>query len=250
MKIVVITSNDYLHLLKIYCFLFNKFWSEDQEVNIVGFDKPNFKLPSNFNFISLGKQRGISYYGDDLTRTMELFEDDFIIQMPENEFIIRPVNKEILSHLSGYLAEDVGRIDLTPGVSNRPHTIVESLEDYDVIESSQTANYRIAMRASIWNRNYFKKHARGFAAFEIQGSINAINDGMRILSTKRDYACRILDGCQNGRGGVFSPGTNVDLRATNPDVSHHGLRVEEEIIEEMKSLGIIEEKNKVLQILN
>lgn len=45
MKVIVSTSDKYEDVLKVYCFLFNKFWSTDQEVEVVGYKKPSFTLP-------------------------------------------------------------------------------------------------------------------------------------------------------------------------------------------------------------
>ncbi|KKK57355.1 hypothetical protein LCGC14_3055310, partial [marine sediment metagenome] len=55
MKVYVSTSNQYLHLVKIYAYLFNKFWNRPgQEVVVLGYDAPTFDLPDNFSFVSMG----------------------------------------------------------------------------------------------------------------------------------------------------------------------------------------------------
>ena len=56
--VYVWTSNQLMHCLPAWCYLFNKFWGKEQEVRILGYDKPTFDLPDNFQYISLGKQRG------------------------------------------------------------------------------------------------------------------------------------------------------------------------------------------------
>jgi hypothetical protein len=72
MKIIVTTSNKYLHILPIFCFLFNKFWDKDQPVEIVGYDRPSFPLPSNKSadlkifpgtFESISKRSPIGLFG-------------------------------------------------------------------------------------------------------------------------------------------------------------------------------------------
>ena len=51
--------DDNLWTLKIYSFLFEKFWGNEQEVVVMGFEKPDFELPQNFEFVSLAeKQEG------------------------------------------------------------------------------------------------------------------------------------------------------------------------------------------------
>tara|TARA_R110002051_G_scaffold283387_2_gene345193 strand:+ start:150 stop:926 length:777 start_codon:yes stop_codon:yes gene_type:complete len=246
LPIIVNTSNQYLPLLKIYSYLFNKFWSPQQEVIIVGFDPPTFKLPDNFKFVSLGKQRGIQYWHDDLISTMDLIKEDYFIQMPENELIIRPVNHIILNHFKQYISPSMGRIDLTPGPSTRAFNVLESTNDYDIIESTQDSDCRVSMRACIWNKEYFSRNLKSGESpqyFETYGSSIAKNDGMQIISSNRDFACRILDGTDSGRRGIYDPGLELDLRALKGYNTHYGYSLEEEVIEEMKSLGLIKEKS-------
>ena len=61
MKIYIVTSDKYNHLLQIHSYLFNKFWGTDREVIVLGYKEPDFKLPSNFkffNFVNLLKIPG------------------------------------------------------------------------------------------------------------------------------------------------------------------------------------------------
>ena len=57
MKIYISTSDKYVHLIEPFAFLFNKFWSSEQQVVVLGYNKPDFKLPKNFEFISMGISR-------------------------------------------------------------------------------------------------------------------------------------------------------------------------------------------------
>ena len=75
LPIYVTTSNGYMKVVKVFCYLFNKFWGSQQEVNIVGFDPPDFELPNNFKFISLGKQRGPEYWREDYIHLLSLIKE-------------------------------------------------------------------------------------------------------------------------------------------------------------------------------
>ena len=48
MKIYISTSNKYIHLIKPFQYLFNKFWSDSQPVTILGYEEPTFDLYNNF----------------------------------------------------------------------------------------------------------------------------------------------------------------------------------------------------------
>ena len=50
MRIYVSTSNKYIHLIKPFQYLFNKFWSDSQPVTILGYEEPTFDLYNNFDF--------------------------------------------------------------------------------------------------------------------------------------------------------------------------------------------------------
>jgi hypothetical protein len=99
LEIYVTTSNDYVHVVKIFSYLFNKFWSPDKKVTVVGFEKyPDFDLPENFKFVSIGKQT-IPWddFCEEMRRLIGLVKEDYFILLEENEFIIRDVNFEILN---------------------------------------------------------------------------------------------------------------------------------------------------------
>lgn len=239
LNIYVSTSNSHSPALRIYSYLFNKHWGEDQEVTVFGFEKPKFSLPKNFTFVSLGEQRGINFWGEDQEEILKNIKEDYFIYMFENEFFLRPVNKVILADFeANYLTSNLGRVDLTPGPSLRSHDIVKTCKDYDVINLTQTASYRVSLRAGIWNKEYFKKFIGKNITpvhFELVGSEKAMNDGREIVASKRDFCLYIMDGI---RGGDIN---NLDLRAKNPEVSSFGMPVDEVSILEMKELGIIEE---------
>ena len=81
LKVYVTTSNDYLHILKIFSYLFNKFWGPQQQVVIVGFDKhPNFELPENFDFVSVGEQPAPWIdFSADIRKMIDIIEEAYFI---------------------------------------------------------------------------------------------------------------------------------------------------------------------------
>ena len=235
-NVYVFTSNNYLHVLKPFCYLFNKFWSPQQKVKIVGFEGPTWRMPDNFEFISLGKQRGMQYWSDDYIDFFNSIPDEYFIHMVENEFLLKQVDFKVVNSLVEFLDEDVGRIDFTPGPSLRKWENFQEYDDFDIIELSQTDQYRLAIRLNLWNKKYFLKHLRpGENAweFEIFGNQRAQNDGYRILAANRKYACYIMDGTK-----AENP-SELDLRGLNPECSSFGMPLDELTINEMVSQEII-----------
>lgn len=245
MNVYVFTSNNYLHVLKPFCFLFNKFWSDKQQVKIVGFEPPAWQMPDNFEFISLGKQRGIKYWSDDYIDFFNSINDEYFIHMVENEFLLRPVDFDIINSLVEFLDEDVGRIDFTPGPSLRNWKPYQEYDEYDIIELSQTDQYRLAIRLNLWNKKYFLKHLRSGEnawEFEIFGNRRAQNDGYKILASNRKYGCYIMDGTKAQDPRV------LDLRAHNPEYSSFGMPLDETTIQEMIVNKIVSPRGTIFKV--
>jgi hypothetical protein len=246
--IYITTSDNYLNVLKIYCFLFNKFWSEKQEVNIVGFKRPDFILPDNFNFISLGEQKGPQYWRRDWLKMLNTIKEDYFIHMEENELFLRPINFEVLSDLKNRLNSNIGRIGLTPGISRRIWNLVEKKENYDIIELSQSGEYRITLRASIWNKKYLEKYlnfnADDWINFEIICSQAAKNDGYNILSSNKQYVINNFDGVWHEQWEKYP--NAIDFDQIENKRSNFGMKLEENVIKEMIEKNIISKNSNGL----
>ena len=50
--VYVWTSDRQMVCLPAWAYLFNKFWPYEQNVKILGYKKPSFALPKNFDFVS------------------------------------------------------------------------------------------------------------------------------------------------------------------------------------------------------
>ena len=135
--IYIATSNAWLPMLRPFCHLFNKFWSKDQKVTFLGYDKPSFDLPDNFDFISMGEQRGLSYWSDDIKPILESCPSEYFIYTAEDQLLTRPVDfnslQKLLEVCKNYRPARVG---LTNTVSNQWCDAVEG----DVVISNQNAN--------------------------------------------------------------------------------------------------------------
>ena len=240
--VIVTVSDDYLPLLKVFCFLFNKNWSDQQPVQIFGFREPDFSLPANFTFISLGKQQGPPYFTQDLYNILEQVNSDIFIHMVEHEFLLKPIRLEILQDLieDAKTYDKVGRIDLTLGPSLRSHEVLEKRDKYSLIQLTQAATYRVSLRLNIWKTSWMRKFLfQGLDPwqFELMGSQAALNDGHRVMATKEEVVAHIMDGVIIHRGKDI-----MDLRALKEDSrSTYNRGVDEGDIKEMVDAGHIEE---------
>mgnify|MGYP001208484098 CR=1 FL=1 len=58
----------------------------------------------------------------------------------QNEFFLKPLDTAIYDDLVSRLPPKVGRVDLTPGPSQRSNNLVENRGKYDIIELTQIIN--------------------------------------------------------------------------------------------------------------
>lgn len=176
------TSDKYLHLIPVFCYLFNKYWGSDTKVEIAGYKVPDCELPANFSFHSMGVQGDVSEWSTDLRKYFSTKEDWFVFLM-EDTLLKAPVI--IPSILLKY---DTGRIDLTKDVQKRPHSIIDGLvlADYDT-------KYRLSTQPSIWNKVFLLNYLKpGLTPWQFE-CLNPVNDGWNILGLV-DYPVRHNEG--------------------------------------------------------
>lgn len=226
MKIIVNTSNSYHHLIPIFCFLFNRNWDKNQQVEIIGYDKPTCELPPNFSFVSMGEQiGGATNFTTDLKKHFKK-QDQYFIWLFEDSWI-KSVDFEKLEFLKSLtLIPNLGRINLSYAGRLQDHF---KLEDdnfkYPLIENTQTALYRLCTQPSIWNRDFLLQYMQTPMTpwqFETQKSFN---DGWRILGLE--------DGAVIHNEGV-----------TKHDIHKYDLNgIPEEVLVEMVNLKLIDGKD-------
>ena len=238
MKIYVSTSDNYLSLIKIFQFLFNRYWSTEQEVVVLGYKEPDFKLEKNFSFHSMGQSRYTpNEWGTDLKKYFESVEDEHFILIFEDNFIVRPVNFNLFSSIKKLLNDDVGRFCINNTIEKSRGYVgttscVGSVGGVDLLECTQTSQYRLSGMPSIWNRKYFLKYLQNEWSpwdWEIKGSELAKNDNYKILGTGGDH---VVYNTLSVRKGDLS---KLDFRI----VDDYDKSLDENVIEEMRELKIL-----------
>ena len=180
-KWIVTTSNKYHHLLKIFIYLFNKNVSENIKVEVVGYDKPGFDLPSNFTFHSLGKQTDTSKdFSNDLRPYFEK-QGEWFIWFFEDSWV-KEVDWEKLDALVNLTEiEKVGRVNLTYAARLQDFIEYGDVDNHRILENTQTARYRICTQPSIWNKQFLLQYLKpNMSPWDFE-SQDPQNDGWRIL---------------------------------------------------------------------
>ena len=182
-NIYILTSDKSIPTIEGFQYCFNKYWSHGQKVTILGYKKPEFKLSDNFEFISLGVDRGADYVGGDLIKFFNSVEDEHFIFSVDDFFLIRDVNIELLNFIKKRI-ENMHRFSLTDQVSNKPHDIIYEDDDFNIIEMNQYAEYRKSAVWSIWSKDYFLKYFKdNMNLWQWELDTSCMNDGHRVVGT-------------------------------------------------------------------
>jgi hypothetical protein len=175
LKIIIPTCDKYLHLVEGLIYTINKYWDNHGEVIILGYTTPNYNLPKNMKFISMGEDRGAKLWSNDL-----------------DTLIIRPVDNNRINNLFEYMTsnESVNKIFLTGSLVEPSRSF-----DYgklDLLEVKQESDYRTSVQFSIIKTSFFKKYLKPNQTpweYELQ---NSKNDGLKVLTVKKDRNAPII----------------------------------------------------------
>lgn len=178
---VMTTCNQYHHVLRVAIYLFNKNWDSSIPVEIVGYDKPDFELPSNFNFYSLGKQvGGAENFTTDL-RPYFKKQPEWFLWMMDDSFVVGVDSDGIDRLISLCALEGCGKINLTRATRIQKHKVYEMSDGSKILEADQDSEYRLAMQPAIWNRDFLIKYfTPGLTPWKAETQ-SSKNDGWRII---------------------------------------------------------------------
>jgi hypothetical protein len=211
MRILVTTSDQYLHLLKPYTILFNKYWP-NQNVTILGFDNTGIpELPNNFDFVSLGNQNDFeNYWSDPLIPYIDEVKEEYFVIMVGDFFLTDYVDTKRLKLLEDEIISgnaDKALLDthLSAYTTEYKTNIRKILQD---------APYRTTLHPSIWKKEYFKKYLKPKLTawdFEVQNMPESQCDGTTI----------VIPACPNGITStdpaeiMLASAVNNIIKATN-----------------------------------
>lgn len=218
MRVITLTSDKYLHVLRPYSYLFNKYWGADQPVLVAGFTPPSFDLPPNFTFHSIGKFEDYpaSRWSDAVIKLLNEIDDESFCLMLEDYFLTRPVDRRAVHMLNDYARQFgyVLRIDLSTDrlFMNGPQ-YHKDIPDYgycgyiDLIKSEPGNQYQMSLQAGIWRRdNLLKVLIPGESPWQVEldgtGRVNANRD-LLVLGT-RQWPIRYTIGCKGGNPSEMS----------------------------------------------
>jgi hypothetical protein len=153
------TSNKYLPALRPFFHLFNKYWSREQQVLVAGFAAPQFDLPDNFEFMSLGSQTDYPFHkwSNGLNSLLGKIDDEAIIIMLEDYWLTRHVNIDAVGKLYDYAMQFgyVLKVDLTGDrlYAHGADLTYDTASYLDLIKSMPGSPYHMSLMTGVWRKD-------------------------------------------------------------------------------------------------
>jgi hypothetical protein len=158
MNVFVMTSDKYTKTLRGFAHLFQKYWHPWQNVIVCGFTPPDFELPSNFTFYSIGKMEDypVGKWSNSLIHVLEHFPyDDVLCLMLEDYWITEHVQQREVEMLYNYMKQFdyVLKMDLytdrryAAGVDVYP-----ACGHIPLVKSDPNSAYQMSLMCGLWNR--------------------------------------------------------------------------------------------------
>lgn len=206
--VLVMVSDKYLSTLRPFAHLFQKYWGWMQNVTVVCFKEPDFKLPMNFAVHSMGDMANypVTKWSDSILDYLDAHPhiDRFILLL-EDYWLTRPVDLQAITMLSDYSRqfENVLKIDLCAD-----RLYAGGMTDYnncgrlDLVKSDHASQYHMSLMAGIWNTELFKKVViRGETPWQVElegtSRLATFKDEILVLGT-RQWPVRYILANRNG----------------------------------------------------
>lgn len=214
MRILIVTSDKTSWALRPFAHLMRLYWSQDLPVTVYGNTPPDFKLPFNFHFHSMGAMQPVERWTDGLIFALNQIQEEAVILMMDDYWLNRQVNAQAVESIYRYTLEhpEVARFDLTTD-----RLYAGGMHDYarvgplDVIISDPHSPYHFSLQAAVWRRSWLlqclKPHETPWQA-EINGDARLRDTGALVLGTRQSplhYTIAVQRGKFTPDGGYQTP---------------------------------------------
>ena len=188
-RVFVTTCDRYLKYIRPFAYLFNLYWSSLQDVTVLGYKEPDFPLPPNFTFHSLGEDGGQEKWSDGVILALRRVEDELLVLLLEDYWLTRKADNAGVSTLADYVYEhpDVLRLDLTTDRLYAGNMFdIEPYGHYDIIETPPGTPYQMSLQAGIWRRTKLLELLQpGKSPWQVELE-NSPPERMRVLGTRQN----------------------------------------------------------------
>ena len=160
-----------MRCLEVFVACFNAS-TNNQSLNILGYDQPDFKLSDNCNFISMGKQGPVQEWSTDLKKYFSNYKGKHFIYGTEDAFLYKPSNIKLVNLLIKFVeANDwIGKMALHRVGEEDGESLLDSAYSLDFFKTLKNefggmdlyvlnnSQYTLTTQLSIWNRDFFLRY--------------------------------------------------------------------------------------------
>tara|TARA_R110002020_G_scaffold78488_6_gene197364 strand:- start:10284 stop:12017 length:1734 start_codon:yes stop_codon:yes gene_type:complete len=177
-RIIMPICDDTLYTLKMSSFLYDKFWPETTEIDVVGYQRPDFDISNKINFVSIAEKQegGPNGWSAYLKKHLETLEDELVILTLDDYYPTKSPDVELLEKIINLTKKDktIGRFDLTwDTFLFGQYAQLSRTSPLALLEKRPHMQYRISTQPALWNREYLIKILEKTTSpwsFEIEGS--------------------------------------------------------------------------------
>lgn len=157
MHAVCLTSNNYIHCVKPFAYLWDKFFG--LPCLVAGYDVQPAELPPGFEFLSIGAQADYTWSAGVL-RLLDLIPDEVFILVLEDYFLSEQVDVEAVASLAELIQRraDVAKIDLTDDRLKVGHVSYGRFRHVSLIRSVDDAPFQMSVQAAIWRKGFLRAY--------------------------------------------------------------------------------------------
>jgi hypothetical protein len=159
-RVLVMTSDKYLPALLPFAYLFNKYWKPNPQVIVSGFTRPDFELPDNFEFVSVGEfaDYPVNRWTNALYKTAQMVKDEVAVLMLEDYWLTRPVNVAVVDIMYDYMMQfrNVIKVDLRTDRLYAAHANLEygHAGYVDLVKSMPGSPYHLSLMTGLWRMEH------------------------------------------------------------------------------------------------
>jgi len=200
---IIMTSDRPPHPLPGFIHLWQKYNNYPNQVNVIcGFTKPDYALPDNFRFVSIGKQEDFppNRWSERLHIVLSEVADEVFILMLDDYWLVRQVDERGLKMAYDYMNQftNVLKIDLTfdrlfaegGGKYLFGYHTYNTLGHLDLIKSNPASAYHMSLWGGMWRRDLldsFLVPGETAQQIELSGTtrLAVVGDEVLVLGTRQ-----------------------------------------------------------------
>lgn len=162
-RILCMTSDKYIKAVMPFMYLVNKYWKPNPDVLVAGFTPPDFELPANAEFYSIGEfaDYPVNKWTNALHKVLTHIDDEIVVLMLEDYWLTRPVNTAVVQIMYDYMMQfkNVIKVDLRADrlYAHSADKKYGNAGYVDLVKSMPGSPYHMSLMTGLWRVEHLIK---------------------------------------------------------------------------------------------